>query len=381
MALTLNSNYVEGSSKSLQKKSYTGSVTLSNIIGKIGRPVKPSELMFFNSHLSLMLEIETPLNRALKSIENQTKNIAFRKVIQLMAKDIEEGNQLSDAMKRHPRYFNNMYTSMINAGERGGFLHDVLGRIVEMQQKRQRLVSQIRSALTYPAFLCVLGFVVIIFIMVSVLPKFTGLFEGKESVLPFTTLFLMKGSSFLESYWWLCIISLFALIIGLKIFMESKLGQALIQRFLVSSPIISKLVNKIYTNDLIGILGNLIESGVSFIEALQVTRGAMRNRYFRDFIDKIIKHMENGGRFSDKFETFPFIIDSAKQMVVTGDETGNLSKVMLRLNNHYDLEVEQDLKKLTALIEPVALVVMGAVIGLIVSSIILPMFKLSQVIG
>ncbi len=381
MALTLNSNCVEGPSKSLQKKSYTGSVTLSNIIGKIGRPVKPSELMFFNSHLSLMLEIETPLNRALKSIENQTKNIAFRKVIQSMAKDIEEGNQLSDAMKRHPRYFNNMYTSMINAGERGGFLHDVLGRIVEMQQKRQRLVSQIRSALTYPAFLCVLGFVVIIFIMVSVLPKFTGLFEGKESVLPFTTLFLMKGSSFLESYWWLCIISLFALIIGLKIFMESKLGQALIQRFLVSSPIISKLVNKIYTNDLIGILGNLIESGVSFIEALQVTRGAMRNRYFRDFIDKIIKHMENGGRFSDKFETFPFIMDSAKQMVVTGDETGNLSKVMLRLNNHYDLEVEQDLKKLTALIEPVALVVMGAVIGLIVSSIILPMFKLSQVIG
>ena len=187
MALTLNNNYVQGASKSLQKQSHIKSVSLSNILSKIGRPVKPSELKFFNSHLSLMLEIETPLNYALKSIENQTKNTAFKKVIQSMSKDIEEGNQLSDAMKRHSRIFNKMHTSMVEAGESGGFLHDVLDKIVEMQEKRQRLISQIRSALTYPAFLCVLGFVVIIFIMVSVLPKFTGLFEGKESVLPFTT--------------------------------------------------------------------------------------------------------------------------------------------------------------------------------------------------
>ncbi len=381
MALTLNNNYVQGASKSLQKRSHIKSVSLNDIIGKISRPVKPSELMFFNSHLSLMLEIDTPLNQALKSIENQTKNMAFKKVIQSMYKDIEEGNQLSDAMKRHPKIFNKMYTSMVNAGESGGFLQDVLSKVVEMQEKRQRLISQIRSALTYPAFLCILGFVVIVFIMVSVLPKFTGLFEGKESVLPLTTLFLMKGSSFLRIYWWLCIISLFGLIIGLKIFIGSKHGRALIEYFLVSSPLISKLTNKIYTNQLLGILGNLIESKVSLIDALQVTRGAMHNRYFRDFIDKILKHMENGGRFSDQFVTFPYMIDSAKQMVVTGDETGNISKVMLRLNNHYDLEIEQDLKKLTTLIEPVALVVMGAVIGLIVSSIILPMFKLSQVIG
>ncbi len=381
MALTLNNNYVQGTSKSLQKRSHIKSVSLSNIISKIGRPVKPSELKFFNSHLSLMLEIETPLNYALKAIENQTKNAAFKKVIQSMSKDIEEGNQLSDAMKRHPRIFNKMYTSMVKAGECGGFLHDVLGKIVEMQEKRQRLISQIRSALTYPAFLCVLGFVVIIFIMVSVLPKFTGLFVGKESVLPFTTRFLMKGGSFLQSYWWLCIIAFFGLLVGLKIFIDSKHGQALIERFLVSSPLISKLSNKIYTNELLLVLGNLIESKVSFIDALQVTRGTIRNRYFRNFVDKISKHMENGGRFSDQFVTFPYIMDSVKQMVITGEETGNLSKVMLRLNNHYDLEVEQDIKKLTALIEPVALVVMGAVIGLIVSSIILPMFKLSQVIG
>jgi len=381
MALTLTNNDGEGASKSLKKRSYFESISPGDMISKIGKPVKPAELMFFCSHLSLMFEIRTPLNHALKAIENQTKNVVFKKVIQTMSKDIEEGKPLSEAMKRHPRVFNTMFTSMVRAGENGGFLHVVLDKIVEMQEKRQRLISQIQSALTYPAFLCVLGFFAIAFIMVSVLPKFTGIFEGKESVLPFTTLFLMKGSSFLRSYWWLCILSFLGLLIGLKIFKDSKRGKAFIDWFLVSSPLVSKLSNKIYTNELLRILGSLIESKVSFIEALEVTRGTVRNSYFRDLIDKILKHMENGGKFSDQFVTFPYIMESVKQIVVTGEDTGNLSKAMLRLNKHYDLEVEQDFKKLTALIEPAALVVMGAVIGIIVSSIILPMFKLSQVIG
>ncbi len=381
MALTLNNYYDQGASRSLKERSHIKSISLSDIISKIGKPVKSSELMFFCSHLSLMFEIRTPLNHALKTIEKQTKNVAFKKVIQSMAKDIEEGKQLSEAMKRHPRFFNTMFTSMIKAGENGGFLHVVLDKIVEMQEKRQRLISQIKSALTYPAFLCVIGILAVIFIMVSVLPKFTGLFEGKESVLPITTRCLIKGSSFLRSYWWICILSFFGLLTGLKIFKDSKHGQALIEWFLVTSPLVSKLTNKIYTNELLRILGNLIESKVSFIEALEVTRGTIRNSYFRALIDKILMHMENGGKFSDQFVTFPYILDSVKQIVVTGEDTGNLSMAMLRLNKHYDLEVEQDLKKLTALIEPVALVVMGAVIGIIVSSLILPMFKLSQVIG
>ncbi|WP_096892353.1 type II secretion system F family protein [Candidatus Scalindua japonica] len=381
MALSLSNNYKDSASIHLKKESRVKSISLNDIFSRIGKPVKSAELMFFCSHLSLMFEIKTPLNQALKTIENQTQNAAFKKVIQSMTKDVEEGRQLSDAMKRHPRFFNTMFTSMVKAGENGGFLHVVLEKIVEMQEKRQRLISQIKSALTYPAFLCILGFLAIIFIMVSVLPKFTGLFEGKESVLPFTTLCLMNGSSFLRSYWWLCILSCGGLLTGIKIFKDSKHGKALIEWFLVSGPLVSNLCTKIYTNELLRILGNLIESKVSFIEALEVTRGTIRNSYFRDFIDKTIKHMENGGKFSDQFVHFPYIMESVKQMVVTGEDTGNLSTAMLRLNKHYDLEIEQDLKKLTALIEPAALVVMGAVIGIIVSSIILPMFKLSQVIG
>jgi len=167
----------------------------------------------------------------------------------------------------------------------------------------------------------------------------------------------------------------------LKFFKESKHGQALIDWFLVSSPLVSRVSNKIYTNELLRILGNLIESKVPLLDALEVTRGAIRNLYFRKFIDKIIIHVEHGGKFSQPFATYPYILDSVKQMVSTGEETGNLPKTMLRLTRFYDIEVEQELKRFATMIEPVALVVMGAVVGLIVSSVILPMFKLAHAVG
>ena len=381
MAINFTNKDTQGASKSFPVLPLFKSATWSNIIHNIGRPVKPSELIFFTSHLSLMLEIDTPLNQALKAIESQTKNTVFKKVIYSMLQDIEEGKQLSDAMKRHPRVFNSMFTSMVKAGESGGFLNDVLEKISEMQEKRQALITQISSALTYPAFLCVLGFVVVIFIMVSVLPKFAALFAGKESVLPFTTLFLMKGSAFLQSYWWLCLISFIGLIIGLRFFKESKYGQALIDRFIVSSPLVSRVSNKIYTNELLRILGNLIESKVPLLDALEVTVARSAIDISEILSNKIIIHVEQGGKFSQPFATYPYISNSVKQMVSTGEETGNLSKAMLRLNRFYDVEIEQDLKKFATLIEPVALVIMGAVIGLIVSSVILPMFKLAHAVG
>lgn len=381
MAITINLKDTQGASKLLPEQPLLQSAAWRNKIRHLGSSVKAGELIFFTSHLSLMLEINTPLDQTLKAIESQTKNTAFKEVIHSMVRDIEKGEQLSDAMKRHPRVFNNMFVSMVKAGENGGFLSVVLKKIVEMQEKRQALINQIRAALTYPAFLCVLGVAVIIFVMVKVLPKFTVLFAGKEHILPITTRLLMKGSAFLQSSWWLCMLSFIGLAIGLNFFRKSRQGQILIDRFLVSGPMVSRLTNKIYTTELLRILGNLIESKVPLLDALDVTRGAIRNLFFRNFVDKITRHVEQGGKFSHQFATYPYILDSVKQMVATGEEVGNLSKTMLRLTSFYDVEVEHDLKKLSTMIEPVALLIMGTVVGIIVSSIILPMFKLANTVS
>jgi type II secretory pathway component PulF len=359
--------------------SKTGSFAeqLSSLHRSFVRPVKSREMIFFNSQLSLMLEIGTPLNDALGALRDQIQNPALKETIQAMIQDIEEGLQLSDAMKRHPRIFDTVYISMIRAGETGGFFNETLNRIVEMQEKRLALITQLRSALTYPAVLCIISLLVVVFALVGILPKFARFFEGKEHILPITTRFLMAMSASLQGYWWAYLIGAAGLVIGFRFFKQSEPGQVLTDRFLVSAPMLARLFNKIYTCQMLRTLGNLMESQVPILEALGVTRATIRNRYFRKFIERIVAHVEHGGRFSEPFAAYPYIMDTVKQMVTTGDEAGNLPPVMLRLAEFYDTEVEQELKTLSSIIEPLGLIVMGAIIGMIVASVILPMFRLA----
>jgi len=342
--------------------------------------VKSKEVIFFTSQLALMLEVGTPLTNALAALEKQTKNPAFKEVIRVLHRDIEEGQQLSDAMRRHPRVFNYVYTSMIKAGETGGFLKEILERLAEMQEKRLALIAQLRSTLTYPAVLCLVGFLVVVFVLVGVLPKFATFFAGKEKILPVSTRFLMVLSASLRGYWWAYILITIGLVIGVKLWKESEPGQTVIDRVCVSGPILSRLYNKIYTCQLLRTLGHLMQSQVPLLEALEVTRSTIKNRYFKLFIDKITDHVEKGGRFAQPFTTYPYVLDSVKQMVATGEEVGNLPRVMLRLAEYYDIEVDRELKNIASLIEPLALILLGGVVGLIVGSVILPLFRLAHAI-
>lgn len=342
------------------------------------KPVKSREVMFFTSQLSLMLEIQTPLTVALKAVGNEIKNPEFKAVVTAMYRDIEEGCQLSEALKRHPQVFDNKFVSMVKAGETGGFLEKILERIVEMQERRQALITQLKTALTYPAVLCVFGVLVIVFILVFVLPKFTAFFKGKESLLPWTTRFLMTASASLQHYWWVYILAITGIVLGLRFLGKSRQGRMLRDRFFVGGPLISGLSNKIYTCEMLRTLGYLMESHVPLLEAIKVTIPTIWNQYYRRFLDEIRNTVDQGGRFAQPFAANPHIPQTVTQMVTIGEEVGKLPMVMLRLARFYDTEIEQELKKFAAKLEPAALVIMGGVVGLIVSAVILPMFKLSQ---
>ncbi|MFH1490281.1 MAG: type II secretion system F family protein [Pseudomonadota bacterium] len=378
MAITINTHAPPLITLEEKGSATSKAIPKRGLLSSLTRPVKSSELLFFTSQLSLMMGIGTPINLAVKAIMEQTENPGFRETIGSMVKDIEEGRQLSDAMKKHPHIFNTVYSSLVRAGETGGFLKDILDRIIEIQEKRQALVTQLRSTLTYPAILCFVALVVVIFIIVGVLPKFTHFFLGKEHILPFTTRFLMAASASLKAYWWAYISACAGALTGMKLFLSSKKGKVFIDFTLVTVPVIAKLTNKIYTNQMLRILGNLLESQVPLLEALETTRSTLKNLYFRRFIDRITENVREGGRFSKPFAGNPYILASVKQMVATGEETGNLSEVMLHLAEFYDTEVDRELKILSSMIEPIALIFLGAVIGLIVSSVILPLFKLSS---
>jgi len=190
----------------------------------------------------------------------------------------------------------------------------------------------------------------------------------------------MALSNSMREFWWIYILAAGGLLIGLGFFRASRFGRTLIDRFFVSGPIVSRLFNKIYTCELLRTLGHLLESQVPLLEALEVTRGTARNWYFKNFIDQIQEHVRQGGRFSQPFAAYPYIMETVKQMITTGEETGNLPKVMLRLAVFYDNEVDQEIKSISTMIEPIALIILGGVVGLIVSSVILPMFSLARAI-
>jgi type II secretory pathway component PulF len=341
------------------------------------RTVTSAEQVFFFSQLSLMLEIGTSLTGGLQALADQSGNPAFKEILHAMLKDLQEGRQLSDAMMRYPQVFNRVYVSLAKAGEAGGFLKNSLDSIVVMIERRQALITQLRATLTYPVILCVMAVAVVIFVLVGILPKFMVLFEGKERLLPPTTRVLMALSTSLRGYWWAYLTGGGLLIFLGTVFFRSSPGQALKDRFLVSTPLIAPTFNKILTCQLLRTLGNLMESQVPLIEALDITRTTFTNRHFAAFVDQIREHVHGGGTLSRIFARNPYVLETVKQMVATGEEVGNLPHVMLRLAKFYDAEIERDLKIIASLIEPAALVILGAVVGLIVSSVILPIFRIA----
>jgi type II secretory pathway component PulF len=345
-----------------------------------GHKIKAGEQIFFFTQLSLMIEIGTSLTGGLHALAEQNRNPAFKRVLRAMLQDIEEGRQLSDAMMRHPEVFSRIYVSLVHAGETGGFLKNTLDSIVAMQERRQALITQLRSTMTYPLILCFMAVAVVAFVLIGILPKFMVLFEGKERILPPTTRFLMALSVSLRGYWWAYIAGAGGAVFGGLAFLRSAPGQAWIDLFFVRTPLIASLFNKIMTCQLLRTLGHLMESHVPLIEALDVTQTTFKNRHFATFVGDIRLHVREGGRLSQAFAANPFVMETVKQMVATGEEVGNLPKVMLRLAKFYDTEIERELKIIASLVEPAALVILGTVVGLIVSSVILPIFRIASAV-
>lgn len=345
---------------------------------RTGGRVSGRDLIYFTSQLSLMLEVGTSLTDAVRALEGQTENPALRSVLHDLGTAMEEGQSFSMALSRHERVFDGMFVSMVRAGEAGGYLRDALERIVEMREKREALIAQVRSALAYPIILGGMSIVVVIFVVAGVLPKFMPLFAGKEHILPLSTRMLMWLSRSLCGYWWAYILAAAVAVTGLRGFLLSPPGRSLRDRLAVTLPVIGPLTNKILTGQLLRTLGHLLESHVPLTDALTVTRLTIRNRYYRRLVDRVEEIVRGGGRLATAFQGFAYMPASVRQMLATGEEAGNLYRVMLRLARHYDGEIEHELKRVAALIEPIALIFLGSIVGLIVSSVILPLFKLAH---
>lgn len=343
--------------------------------------ISDKERKFFTSQLALLLETGTSMQLSLQALAKQLSNPAMISMVNQLLEDIEDGRQFSAALARHPRVFSTTYVNLIAASEDGGFMHEVLEQLLEMEEKREKLRQTMSSALSYPIFLFVFAFAVVIFVLVVVFPKFADLFSQIHDQLPATTLFLMTTSEILKLYWVYIITGLIIAFSAFRYWAGTSRGIEKLDWAKLNLPLFGEIFSQLYLVQSLRVLSLSLNNGVGIMDSLRACKEVVSNQIFQRLIANVEDHVERGNGVASGFENSSFIPPIVEQMIRTGESTGNLPKVLSRLSDHFETELSNRLQTLSRLAEPVMLLIMGGVVGLIVSSLILPIFKLSRAVS
>ena len=345
------------------------------------RKVSDKDRMFFTEQLALLLETGTNLHAALQALGGQTENPALQALLAKLADDIAEGRTFSHALSLHPEVFSKSYVALIAASEEGGYMHKVLQQLQDLEEKRAQLNHTLFSALSYPVFLVLFSVAVVVFVLVAVFPKFSEMFALIHDQLPLSTRILMAASEILLKHWYFVLAGLATAAFGMAYWARSPAGNDAIDRIKLSLPLARNVFVPLYFTRVLRVMSLSMANGVPITEALAASREVVDNQVFRNLLGRVETSIEQGAGIAAGFRDAAYVPLLVKQMVTTGEATGNLAKVMARLADFYERELDKKLTTLSRLAEPVMLMVMGLVVGLIVSSLILPIFKLSRAVG
>lgn len=339
-----------------------------------------ADRMLFTERLVLLLETGVALHDALRALHEQTDKPRLKTIIGQVADDIVGGQRFSEALAKHPDLFPSTYINLIGASETGGFLPEVLAQLVDMDEKQERLRSTIVSALSYPGFLIVFSLLVVVFILVVVFPKFSVMFTSIYDELPFTTKIFIGASEFLIRHGVVFGIGILVLAGALLVALRRPDARAWFDRAKLRLPFMRDIFIKIYLTRLMRVMGVSLERGVTILDTLGACRNVIPNAEFQRFLGELEVQVTEGRGIAAGFRDSPLIPVSVKQMIDTGEATGSLGKVMARVADFYERDLTRQLNALAKMAEPVMLMVMGVLVGTIVTSIILPIFKMSRAI-
>ncbi len=347
---------------------------------RAGQGISTQERMLFTERLALLLETGMALHIALDTLARQTPNPELARTIAAILEEVVGGKPLSYALSRHPEVFPHAYVNLIRAAEAGGFIAQVLAQILEMEEKQEKLRATLTGALAYPAFLALFSTAVVVFVLMVVFPKFAELFESIRDQLPLSTLVFMTVSDTLRHYWLPLAAGAAALAVLLARWLRGDAGKTAIDRQKLQLPLVRDVFVQVYMIRIMRVMSASLGNGVSVLDTLQASRETIDNRSFHDFLLRVEERVTQGGGIAAAFREEPFIPLLVKQMLSTGEETGNLALVMGRVADFYERELARRIATVSRMIEPLMLLVMGVVVGLIMISLILPIFQLSRTV-
>jgi type IV pilus assembly protein PilC len=342
--------------------------------------VTGKDMVIFTRQLSTMIDAGLPLVQCLQILGKQQANPTFKKcLIQILA-DVESGNTLADAMRKHPKIFDSLYANMIEAGEVGGILDTILSRLASFKEKAMALQKKIKGAMTYPAICLGISLVILVVILVFVVPVFSEMFEGFGSSLPAPTQIVVNMSEGLQDYFIYFIIGVAVLVFIFKKIYATEKGRFRIDSLFLKAPVVGDLIRKVAVAKFTRTLGTLLQSGVPILDSLQVVARTAGNKVIERAVFRVSDAVAEGRAIVEPLEETGVFPNMVVQMINVGESVGALDAMLEKIADFYDEEVDQAVENLTAMIEPFMMVFLGGMIGGLVVAMYLPIFKIATVL-
>lgn len=348
----------------------------ANATLKSSQHLSGGQLLTFSSMLAELISAKLPLYESLSAIEEQVRKEPYHRIILSLAEQVKSGSPLSEAMKSFPESFNRLYISMVMAGEASGNLEEVLNRQVLFLKKEAKIRKQVSNALIYPGILSIFAFAVIILLMGFVVPSIEGVFEGRT--LNGYTMLILHASHLFREWWWLMLIIVAAGGFSLYSYLSKPKGKLQLQKWCMKIPLIKKVMIEAALIRFSRTLSTLTQSGLNLVEGLKLSGQVMQNALMEEEIARAEKKIIEGGRLQDELKKSRYLPKMAVRMIAIGEESGHMGEMLGKVADMYEDDLEKTIDRTMSLVQPAILVIMGAIIGLVLMAILLPMTDISS---
>ncbi len=343
-----------------------------------GKKIKTKDRVIFSRQLSTLINAGLPLMQSLNTVHDQTSNKAFKSVIEGIINDVEAGAPFADALTKYPQVFDDVYVSLVAAGEASGTLDTSLERLANQQEKDAEVVSKVRGAMIYPVIVLVVLFAVIIFMMTTVLPQVKNLYTSLPGAkLPFITVWLIGISDFIVHFWWIVALVAALATLLLRQYFKTEKGKLSLDSIKLRAWPVAPLFMKLYMARFARTASTLVGSGVPMIKMLSTSAQAVGNSQIAGSIDKAIEKVKGGKSLSESLKDDPHFLDLVPDMIHIGEQSGALEDMLGKVADYYEKEVDNQIKSVSTIIEPLLMVVVGVMALIIVAAVLLPIYSLA----
>ncbi len=338
--------------------------------------VKPKALVVFTRQFATMIAAGVPMLRCLNTLKEQTNSPPLKTALEKVSSDVQSGASLSDSMGKHPKVFSEVYVNMIRAGESGGILDKIMARLATQVEKDASIKGKFKSAMVYPMVVSTVAVGAVSFLMVGVIPKLTAILTENGGTLPPQTKIIMAISNFMLTKWYVLIIAVAAIVYVFRRLTATPKGKFSYHKLLLRIPIFGNIILKVNIARFARTFSSLMAAGVTVIDALQITAGALTNVVVRKALIDAVDNIKNGGNIADSLGKSPVIPTIIIQMTAVGEETGKIGEVLEKVAEFYEEEVDQITASIASIIEPVLIVGLGGIVGFIVLSVLGPILAI-----